>query len=353
LIHREDIDMSNNFKGLNEFLNDEERFHVVDLTGIMELDEDAGTLTGLTRHLKNVITGKSAHRNDSLGGEHSGVEGSGKIPHRSALHGRISDAMKKGHTAVVFKDGEPVGAVQPTTDYNGRVKANVHTATDRETRTTSTPIRGTGRMVGSTYVPQQYHKREEPDFNKTDAIHRLSHSTVPMGAEDEKSQFKDHNIEVKTYSNDPQRIAKMGERSKIWPGMQVNYIHAPHMPQTGYNKDISSKTPAGDMSHFKDSAAHRLAQNALGSSETPHATAKNLHAEIGQHLDSGDVKAAREAMGRLDYHIQRKGLTQEHPDVDRYADSLKSGMSSWGKRERARMRGEKETEEGKKSGYDY
>jgi ribosomal protein L37AE/L43A len=329
-----------------------EEYVATDLQGIdfdnidlESFEEGIGNLKGLSKHLIQTITQRG-------GGENSAVQSSGKIKSNSELHKHIHAAIKAGQTAVVYKNGKPVSAVHPSS-YGS--KYNVSNDTKEQSQSKSKYIKSTRYTAGRT------HRYEDPEFGSRDAI---DHATRIVHGNAEPN-YKDHNVEVKSYAVDKNREALHQKRSDNRPDMQYNTVKrtpaevAAERAKGRYYVDIdtnsrkeTSMTPAGSFDKIKDAAALRLARLKLGDKGSPVHKAMELHDQLGKHLASGNSEAARKTANELSDHIRQSGLHKEHRDIERYADSLKSDQkdmgksykaSDWEKKQRAHMRGENES----------
>lgn len=302
------------------FPTDEEYF-IVDFES---LDEGAGNLSGLSNHLIKALT-KSAGA-----GENSEVESSGRIKNVSTLKQHIHKALEDGHVPIVHVDGKPVkAAVSSGNGYGARTEYDVHSTDSQDMRREarkSKPYRAGGKMV---YPPTHYY--DSPHHGKGEAIDSLIHSAT----KGEADAFKNKNIEIKVVKRDKMRTKKHAERVSNAPKMQTNYVNktaAEKEKGSHFDGDrkVVSKTSAGDeLDGIKNSASTKLAGKKLAGKTAPNVDAERLHAEIGKHLASGNVKGAKQAIADLSNHIQQHGLTTNADKIKDYADNLKKLKGSW------------------------
>jgi hypothetical protein len=299
-----------------------------------ELEEGVGTLKGLTKHIMKAVTGRG-------GGEHSEVQSTGKLSNAADLYRHVAHAVKNGHTAVVFKNGQPVAAAHPATDnYTAQAKYNVHTHDSQKTSRASRKTGG-GKYVRGKYVPPHYYHYDEPNYGQRDAVNHVS-NIVHGDEQGNKDFYKKHHIEVRSYATDQAREQKSKERRANRPLMQTNY--AKGMSRTKYSdrsdSNVTSHTPAGKFDNIKQAAATKLAVQKLGHLDTPLKRAQELHAELGKHIASGDHASARRTLSTLDDHIREHGIKAEHPKIKDYADTLTGydSDSKWNRERREKMR---------------
>jgi hypothetical protein len=332
---------------VQEYLASTELFEVFDLTDdeLEILDEATGALAGLNTHLKKLVT-------SHMGGENSAVTETGRLSNKSGLHRAILAGMEKGHVVVVHKNGKPVAAVHPASNYGSRPEFGIHNGESKETQTERKLMHGTGKWNPrlKRHIPSEYSTHQNPNYTKGDALSRamgLAHGS----SDGDKDHYKEHHIEVKTFAPDQNRISTAKKRNLAAPKMQANYVNkneaekAKDKSPYASDKKQTSTTPAGKMDDIVDTAAKKLAKKTLGDKGSPAEKAKQLHAEIGKHIEAGDHKAAREKMSELDDHIRSQGLGKENGDIESYASALadlqrdkKNGYGGYSKERLKRIR---------------
>ena len=305
----------NNYKEETEL---EETFELYDLT---ELNEGAGSLKGLPKHMISSIVTK-VH-----GGENSPVEDHGKSPNHSHLRTTLSKAMSSGKVAVVHVNGKPVSAVHISSD-DARPKYGVGDETSNRSITRTQQMHNTGkydRRQGK-YIAPKYSEYQSPHHSKEEALHRVM-GTIEKHTGDltDKGTYKKHNIEIKTYGRDANRAKVHSDRIANKPKMQANYVNyaaGEHRPMYT-DKKTTSRTPAGDMSGIKSKALDKMADKHVVDSSSPKTKATELHAALGKAIAAGDTKQAKAHMDELDRHVRQSGLDATSPTRTRYKDAVK------------------------------
>lgn len=316
-------------------------FQVVDLS-TEQLDEAAGALGGLPKHIVHALVNKHTGGD----GENSPVEiTKHKTP--ASLKSHISDALKNGHTPIVHVNGKPHSAVVSNGNYyGGRADYQVHDSEKQKSYKETIhpkPIRSGGKI----HYSASYEVNKK-DYSKGDAL------TNAMPSHD-KDFYKDNEVSVHVVHRDAARGAKQIARQKNRPELQHNTVKAKAGDNpnkiTGYTEKriVTSKTPAGNMDSIKKAAALKLAGKKLGDTvSSPNKEATDLHAEVAKHIASGDSRAATRALSALHDHIQRKGLSNSDDKKKAYAEALGELKSSWSKGSAkstlARLRGENSEE---------
>lgn len=321
---------------IRENILSDEEFEIVDFS----LDESAGNLSGLSKHLMKTIT------NNMMAGENSKVVSSGPIKNASNMKQHIHQALENGHVPVVHVDGKPVKAVVPSSTYGARPEYRLHD-TDGEKPAKEYHAGRTFRAGGRVHHSGSYeYTNPRPTYGKGDAINKMIHAATGG----DKDAFKNKNIEVKAVAVDRERVKKHNQRVKNRPEMQSNYVNAvpsddkKKLTYSGDKKE-TSRTPAGDgLKGIKDAAAIRLAKKKLG--DKPNAEAEKLHAEIGKHIASGNYKEAHKAIRSLQGHIEAHGLETSQDKINDYAKNLKDLKGTYGrdyaKKNLERLRNESE-----------
>jgi len=319
------------FAALNHFRSDmhtksarivhedlEETFEIYDLT---ELNEGAGTLKGLPKHMIKTIV-HSVH-----GGENSPVEEHGRSPNHSHLRTTLSKAMSSGDVSVVHVNGKPVSAVHISSP-DSRPKYGVGDETSNRSITRTQQQHNTGKYDSRTkkYIPAKYHDYQSPHHSKEEALHRVMNAIEKhTGDLTDKATYKKHNIEIKSYKRDPKRAEVSANRTKNKPNMQSNYVnYAPGEARPAYSTvKKTSSTPAGDMSGIKSKALDKMADKHVVDNSSPKTKAEELHAALGKAIASGDTRQAKSHMDALDQHVRQKGIGSESPTRSRYKDAVK------------------------------
>lgn len=318
----------------------EEMFVVIDLsqTDLNEAVEEAGdaeyfaeaagALKGLPTHMIKAVV------NNHAAGENSAVKDSGRVGSMSVFRKHIDDNLKAGNSVTVMKNGKPHVLIHSRNNYGARPEYGIKNDTGDEVTKERNLIRGTGKWNSrlKRHVPAEYHTYDNPSFTKGDAINRAVFKTHD-GEEQSKEFFKNHDIRVHAIGADTNRIKVHKGRVDNRPKMQTNYVKAKPGEEQPYMRDKkrTSETPAGDMSKITDTAAMKVARKTLGQKDSPAETAKKLHADIAKHIESGDSRAAKDAIEKLHNHVRNSGLSHEDYDTESYASALKELKSSWSK----------------------
>lgn len=288
----------------------EESFEVYDLTGMLE--EGEGVLKGLPDHIKKAVTGRK-YSSDNRGGENSEVVDHGPIKSHSNLRGVLSNAMKNRGTHVLYHNGNPIGAVHQSDNYGARPKFKVKDETGEKHVLKREKVHGTGRYVGNHYIP--YQEREHKDFHhsKGEAIDKMVYHVTQKHLHgddlDDKSTFKKHHFELKTFGHDKNRE-------------EVSKARKDNRPNPGHDTLHKIKAKA------IDKMADRHVPGA-GAKEKAH----ELHKAIGHAIEAGDVKAARDHMASLEHHMRQHGLSHDSSEKSSYKRALErmSSRDSWDK----------------------
>ena len=304
---------------VEEFTDDDEEFDET------QIDEDAGNLKSLTRHLIKVAAKQG-------GGQNSQVTDAGPITSKMKAYSAIKNSLDAGHIPVVHINGKPHMAAHSMGYNYSRQEYQAHTG-DKQVTNKETiypkPRRIRGRM--------EYSKPFETTndrYSKGDTLNKL----IPS---DDKEFYKTNKVEVKSVHPDEIRARLQKERAANKPKMQDNTVKMTDAEKakarTRYNDSkVTSRTPAGDnLEGIKDAAAIRLAKIKLGNGKSSqNIKAMELHTELGKHLASGNTGAAREAAHALISHIHQHGLTTNDDKIKDYADTLKdlknANASRWG-----------------------
>ena len=268
------------------------------------LEEGEGNLKGLSSHFKKIVTG-SKFASNVKGGEHSPITDHGRVISHSNFRGKLSDAMKSHNSVhVVHVDGKPVASVH--TQYHGsgvRPEYNVNSDKGTEKVKRSRHVPGTGRHYGGQYVPYKEHHYETASMNKDNTLNKVIHGIVKHhlgGADmDDKSTYKAHHIEIKSYGADKKRAEKMDSRK-------------------------AAKNDDGDtLKQNREKAINKMADKHVSSSG-PLEKTKELHKAVGDAIAKGDHAALRHHLSALSDHTRYKdSLSDDSYDKHSYKDSLK------------------------------
>lgn len=283
-----------------DMLDENTEFEIYEINDTLE--EGAGSLAGLPKHIAKVIT---KHHG---GGENSSVVDHGPITSHSKLHGALSNAMKDHNgTHVLYHNDKPIGALHTSYVASGTRPEYGIEKTDGPVKAKhSEKVHGTGKYDNRAgkYIPLRIHEYETPKHNKDNALMKMIHHIASRHAGDadmtDKSTYKAHKFEVKTFKPDAARK----EKKEIRAGAR------PHPD----NSTLKRNT---------DKAVEKMANKHLAG-DGPLTKTKELHAALGKAIESGDHKAVRQHLGALDSHTKYSdSMKNDSYDKSSYKDAVK------------------------------
>lgn len=283
-------------------------YEVTEITDDM-LDESAGNLKGLPGSMIKAIT-----KSDVRGGKDSNVEDHGRMTSHSKLKSTLHNITKDPYkVAVLHHNGKPIASIHTSFHATGtRSEYGVNTpeGTSKTTKHVVDKVKKYSPS-GNPYTDRKHRSFPTLTHTKDDAINKAMYSLTKNHINDDmtdKDTYKKHEFTVKSYSRDPKRAEISKERKDNKKSVRDN----------------------DNLNTIKDKALDKLADRHVKGG-SPIDNVKNIHKKLGDAIEAGDHKAAREHLAQLDHHTRYSdSLKNESPYKKQYKDAVKD-LKGWSK----------------------
>ena len=262
------------------------------------LDEAAGALAGIPSHItKHMTQGYTA-----AAGENSDKESS-SIKNKSNLHVNVSQGLSKGKHVVITKHGEVIGSLHSDGGNGGRATIRALEPDSKE---------AVGKVERHTVRGKYRYGRQEPDYHYTANRTELTKGEAIDHAHELIQKHGGFDgIEVHHIGVDKNRLEKNKARKETRGDDYAKY-------GKGLVQQRGSISGTRSLASGTKRAADKMIDNASGSaSAEDKQTLKDLHAELGKHIEAGDHFKALGVAESLHGAINRVKHSGTQHDIDR------------------------------------